>query len=151
MRGVVVLAILFLASCASSKLKRAERLIAKAIAQGAKVTNDTTYAPVIFTAPAMTFTTKLNKFQWGDTLYVRGKDGEAKIVTQIKKLPGTHRVDTILQLYCPEQKVQTRAPIEIDRKIEAGYTFWNVLFWFFVGLVVGFAIHFILRVVRILP
>lgn len=146
-----IILISVVSACSSIKLKRAERLIAKAVAQGAKVTNDTVYAPVTFKAPPMTFTTKLDKFRWGDTLYVRGKDGEAKIITQIKKLPGTHRVDTVVRVECPEQQVEKKVPIEIDREIKAGYTFWNLLFWFFVGLVVGAATYFILRVIKILP
>lgn len=151
MRGVVVLAILFLASCASSKLKRAERLIAKAVAQGAKVQDDTVYARVEFKAPEMRFETRLAGFRWGDTLYLPGKSGPAEVITRIVRKPGTNRVDTVVVVKCPEQGVETTTPVAIDRKIEAGYTFWNVLFWFFVGLVVGFAIHFILRVVKILP
>lgn len=133
-----------------SPLKRAQRLINKAVANGAKVNRDTTYAPVQFTAPAMTFQTKLDKWKWGDTLYVRGVNGEARVITKIVQRPGKVERDTIIKVECPEQQVKTTTPIAVDTEISAGYTFWNLLFWFFVGLITGGSVVFVLKTLRII-
>lgn len=141
---IVVILPVFLASCsASNRLKRAERLIAKAEANGAvwstKSKTDTVFRIDTVFVTGGRFDT-LVKYTT-DTITVT-KD---KIVTKVKVSPGkTIYVET----KCPDKIVVKKVPYTvthtITKTIKAGYSWFQLLLAGLFGLVVGYLIGRIL-------
>lgn len=147
MRYLVIL--LLLCSCGpASKLRRAERLIKAAMADGAKVKTDTVYRDIKFTAPEISFETTLLSPNWNDTLYITGKDS---IQVKIKRTPATKSEPEVVyvEAKCPERDVTTSVPVAVNQKISAGYTLWDLIILVIFCLVVGyFGGHILVNTIR---
>lgn len=128
-----------LASCsATNLLRRAEVLIDRAEAKGAKWKTDSVFQTIEFTAPKLTFSTTLNDPNWTDTLYLRGKDS---IQVKIKRIITPGKKETVyVQADCPEQKIQKKVATAINKKIEAGYSVWQMVILGIVAVIVGYFI-----------
>lgn len=110
----ILLSLIFFTSCGpAAKLRRAERLIEKAEAQGAKWKVDTVYSEIPVIVPSIHIDTVIQRIDFSDTIYIR----QNKVVTKIK-------VDTVnnnvyVSTRCPEQKVTAKVPVIVSRTINA--------------------------------
>ncbi len=130
-----VLLILTLISCGpTQKLKRAERLLAKAGELGAKWHSDTVYQDVTVLVPSVTHDTTFTSLP-GDTVTLTKDRLQVKYV----RLPGD---SVFIEGTCLPDTVRISVPVEVTRTIEAGYTVWDILKWcLFTGVVVFLAIQ----------
>lgn len=129
--------VVLLASCsATNLLRRAEVLIDRAEAKGAKWKTDTTFQTIEFTAPKLTFSTTLNDPDWSDTLYLRGKDS---IQVKIKRTVIQGKKETVyVKADCPELVIEKRVPVAVNKKIESGYSMWQMVILGIVAVIVGY-------------
>jgi hypothetical protein len=134
---VIALAVT-LASCGpAAKLRRAERLIAEAEAQGATVTMDTIFVDkLVITAPTQ-FDTVLSVVGFGDTLTIE----KEKIVTRIKVNTVTKEI--FVETKCPPDTIKINVPYTVTRKISArdGYSMWQMIILALVFLLVGYGVR----------
>lgn len=126
----IILPVLFLTACGSgAKLRRAERLIKKAEAQGATWRTDTIYKEIPIVVPAIKVDTVVERVNFADTITVINN----RVVTKIK-------VDTVnknvyVSTNCPEQNVVASVPVVVHRTIEAKtwIRWWYILIAFIAG------------------
>lgn len=125
--------VLLCVSCGpAAKLRRAQRLIDKAIADGAKV--DTTWTNVKFVAPAVNFNTTITDPQWQDTVYF--KDPNTGVEVKIKRVQIPGEKETVyVEGKCPPLPVEVPCPTEV--KVSAGFTWWDMLILAIFCLAVG--------------
>lgn len=118
MRITILLLTLLLLSCASNKLKRAERLIQKAEKLGAKWGVDTVYKeiPVFIDSVRVDsiFTSRV-----GDTVYLEKDRLKIKYIRL--------KADTFyIEGKCEADTVKITVPIEVKREIQTGAGFWDI-------------------------
>jgi len=123
---------LILSSCgAANQLKRAERLIAKAEAKGAKWSVDTVYVTKEVIVPEVKFDTVIQKVNFTDTLTIV-KDN---IVTKVKV--NTITKEIFVSTKCPPDTIRIEVPVRIDKSIKAGYTLLQLIGMMVFGIVLG--------------
>lgn len=128
--------ILLLSSCGpAAMLKRAEKLIAKAESQGAKVKIDTVFITKEIIVPETHFDTVLRQVNFRDTITII-KD---KVITRVKI--NTVSKEIFVETKCPEKKEIVKVPYTVVRKISAGYTLWQLIILGLVGLATGYGVR----------
>lgn len=140
---LILLGFFFLLSCGgpTGKLRRAEKLIAKAEAQGLKWSVDTVFKTIEVITPKIEFDTVLKQVNFTDTITVT-KDN---VITRLKINTVTKEV--FVSTECPSDTVFVKVPVQVKRKIEAGKG-WQYYFWRGLGLVVmAFIAGYITRAV----
>lgn len=132
----IILCILLSSCGASYNLRRAERHIAKAVAKGAEIKDDTVYKEITVIVPSSRAEQVITAPNWADTVVVT-KDS---ITVKILRIPGTTTTpETVyIQAECPEKTVTKKVPIAIKRQIKAGYTLWDMIILALVCLAVGY-------------
>lgn len=130
---IIVVSLLVLSCGPSQKLRKAEKLIAKAIEQGAEVKNDTIYKNIRLSVPGVAFNTTLSSPNWNDTLYIRGKDST---IVKIKRIPGPVE-KLFVEVKQPAKTIVQKVPVVIEREIKAGYTLWQVAILSVICITVG--------------
>lgn len=127
---LILLGFFILLSCGpTAKLKRAQKLIAKAEAQGLKWSVDTVFKTVEVITPKIEFDTVLRLVNFTDTITVT-KDN---VITRLKINTVTKEV--FVSTECPSDTVFVKVPVRVNRKLQAGKGFWYY-FWRGLGLVV---------------
>lgn len=127
-----ILAAVILASCSpAAKLRRAERLIDRAIADGAKIQHDTVFTEKIVTVPERIVDTLVTVQNITDTITVTVN----KVTTKVKYTPSTKTV--YIKTLCPKFTKTIRVPVVVERKISAGYSLWDLIILALVCLFAG--------------
>lgn len=135
MKAFLILAIVLVSCGPASKLRRAQKLIDKAIADGAKVKSDTTWTNIKFTSPAITFKTQLENPNWQDTVYLTGKDS---VQVKIKRVMIPGKKETVyVEAKCPEREQEVPCPTGVNQTIKAGCTLWDLIILAIICLLVG--------------
>lgn len=138
---LIAVAVLTTSCGPTSKLRRAERLIAKAEAQGLKWKSDTVWQTKTVIVPEIKFDTVLRDVNFRDTITVT-KD---RVVTKVK-------IDLKEKLIyvstdCPPDTVKIKVPIVVNKEITAkGYTTLGLIWRCAVSLLIGVVIGYILRI-----
>jgi len=130
--------------------EKADKLRAKAVEKGAKLTADTTFAQISLKSPEI-------KSEWQPQLPL-AKIRKDTVIRLEKKIPNAKKKaevrvwiqrDTItrIELYCPEQDVKGKAPVKVENKYEAPprYNFWDGLV---LGLIIGTLALFAIVILR---
>lgn len=122
----LVLAVIVSACGPASKLRRAERLITKAEAYGAKWHVDTLWRTVEISVPEVT-TDTIFKATEGDTVFLT-KD---RLHIQFRDLPGD---SVFIEGTCDPDTVKVNVPVEVTKTIEAKNNSW---IWYLVCYILG--------------
>lgn len=132
--SIGVILILFLSACSAQRdLAKAENLIERAITKGAKVKSDTIFKHVKFIAPSTVFKTTLTNPNWGDTVYIKGKDST---IVKIKRVFGP-KEKVFVEVKSPERVIIKKVPMIVEKQISAGYSLWDLIILAIVSAVVG--------------
>lgn len=140
---LMLLGFFILLSCGgpTGKLKRAQKLIAKAEAQGLKWSVDTVFKTVEVITPKIEFDTVLKQVDFHDTITVT-KDN---VITRLKINTVTKEV--FVSTECPSDTVFVKVPVQVNKKLQAGKSFW---YYFLRGLglvILAFIAGYITRAV----
>jgi len=151
--ALVILAVV-MGSCSASqraanKIRRAEKLIAKAEQLGATWETDTVFREVKVTVPKTEFDTVVKVTTWRDTITVV-KD---RLVTRVVVTPETKSV--YIASKCDTVTIIKEVPVEVNKSLHTGATMWQKLgrsaIWLIIGLIVGFALCWFGKLLRIIP
>ena len=142
MKILVILLVVGLAGCGpTGKIKRAQRLIALAEAQGVTWKTDTVWVKRSVIVPEVHFDTVVQVKSFIDTVIVT-KD---KVITKVKV--NTLTKEVFVSTDCPGDTVVIRVPTIINREISAkGYTGWGLAWRCVVFLLIGVVIGYILKI-----
>lgn len=119
---LIVLIAMLLSSCsdkATRQLRRSEKLLNKAIANGAKVSADTIIKEVTLTIPEVRTDTIFQSRQ-GDTVVIQKDRLRIKYVN----LPAD---SVYIEGECKADTIIKRIPVAIYKKIESGRTVWDMV------------------------
>ncbi len=124
-----IIILLGLSSCsdkATRQLRRSEKLLNKAIANGAKVTADTVIKEVAITIPEIK-TDTIFQSREGDTVTITKDRLQIKYV----KLPAD---SVYIEGECKADTIVKRIPVAVYKKISSGHTTWDMVI---LGIVVA--------------
>lgn len=142
--------VVLLASCSASNLvRRADKLIARAEAKGAKWHTDTTFHTINLHVPGIEFKTTLAAPNWADTILI-GSKGKDSIQVKILRIPATPKEPekVFVQVACPDQVAAARVPVVVNRKIDAGYSLWDMIILAIVCLIVGYFSRILIKTIQ---
>ena len=117
-----IIILLGLSSCsdkATRQLRRSEKLLDKAIANGAKVSTDTIIKEVIFTIPEVR-TDTIFQSREGDTIRIE-KD---RLRITYVNLPAD---SVYIEGECKADTIVKRIPVAVYKKISSGHTTWDMV------------------------
>lgn len=136
-----ILIIMIMASCSpAAKLRRAEKLIAKAEEMGAKWHVDTVYVTKHVIVPETHFDTVLTEVNFRDTITVE-KD---KVVTRVKV--NTVSKEIFIETKCPPDTIKIKVPVTVTKTIKAkGYSLWQLIILALVMLLAGYGVRAFMR------
>lgn len=142
----IIVGLLLMASCSpESKLRRAKRLITQAENSGLKWKSDTVFQEVTLTVPVVQFDTVVKVQDWHDTITVV-KD---RVTTKVLVRPETKTV--YIASKCDSVVIVKKVPYTVEREIRVGDSFWTNLKQGFLWLLVGFAVCWVLKLVKVIP
>lgn len=102
-------------------LKKADRAIAKAQQLGAKVTQDTVFINSNILIPEYRTDTLIKINSFTDTIRLENEKIKWKVkVNTIEKT-------VYVEAKCKADTVIIRVPVEVTRKIKAGYSLWDII------------------------
>lgn len=135
--------VLVLSSCGpANKLRRAERLISAAEAQGAKWSVDTVFKEIKVITPKIEFDTVLRQVNFTDTITVE-KD---KVITRFKI--NTLTKEIFVHTECPPDTIRVEVPVTVTKEIKAGATTWDIIILGIAIAVVFFIIGYVVRMIK---
>lgn len=141
----IIVGLLLMASCSpSAKIRRAQRLIAQAEAAGLQWESDTVFQTIVVKTPETYFDTVLRQVNFRDTIVVT----RDKVVTRVKI--NTVSRDVFVETKCPEKIVVKKVPHTVTREIQVGDRFWTDFKEALIWLVIGFAVCFVLKTLRVI-
>lgn len=139
------MALVIASSCSpESKLRRAQRLIQQAENSGLVWKSDTVFQEVTLTVPVVQIDTFVKVQDWRDTITVV-KD---RVTTKVLVRPVTKEV--YISSKCDSVVITKRVPYEVTREIQVGDRFWTDLKEAIIWLVIGFAVCFVLKTLRVI-
>ena len=120
--------------------RKRDEFIKKAIAHGAKIQLDTTWAIVPIISPEIKFETTLSPLSFKDTIIVRdSKSGqEIKVKVNVDTTTREPKGTIHIESKTPPQKSEQKVPIATNTKITACHGFWYDAKLFAIGIVIGF-------------
>lgn len=127
--------LLLVVGCRSAQrdLQKAERLIARAELNGAKIKADTTWNKIEFKSPEIKFETIIDDPRPYDSVFIVRDSIQLKIKKII--VAGKPRLEVSGKV--PPMVITKRVPVIIERKIKAGHSLWEMIILAIVAFVVG--------------
>lgn len=140
--GIVI--VLFLAGCsAQSKLRRAQRLIKLAEAEGAAWKVDTVFSERIVIVSETKVDTVVKVVNWTDTITLT-KD---KIVTRVVVTPAEKRV--YIESKCDPDTIRIKVPTTVNKVIQVDKIgTWDWIKIFLIGFAAGVILFGVYRLLR---
>lgn len=146
---IILVLTLFLSGCsvlrkdaANRHLKKAERLMQKAIDKGAKVKRDTVVKTIAFTVPGIKDSRTVTFRSLRDTLFIPMESGiEAKVSVDTENKTATAEVK------CPETIVERKIEVPCT-EIKTGYSLYELIVLAVACLAVGYFSSFFIRIRR---
>ena len=136
----VILAALLFSCGPQAKLRRAERLIAKAEAQGARWKVDTVFKEITVYTTKIEFDTVLKQVNFHDTITVI-KDN---VITRFKI--NTVTKDIYVNTECPPDTIEILVPVTVNKEINAKKRSWTFyVAWALLLMIAAFVAGYIVR------
>lgn len=139
MKYLIIILLIFTSCGPAAKLRRAEKLIAKAEKQGAKWKSDTVFKTIEVMTVKTQFDTVLKHVNFTDTITLT-KD---KIVTKVKINTVTKEV--FVSTKVPADTIRVEVPVIVNREIKAGHGFWYYLIRGLLLAILAFVAGYLLR------
>lgn len=136
-----IIALVILTSCGpQAKLRRAERLIAKAEAQGARWKSDTVFVEKQIITRERHIDTLIQRVDFRDTITVI----QDKVVTKVKINTVTKEV--FIDTECPPDTVKISVPVVVNREISAKKRSWTFyVAWALLLIIAAFVTGYLVR------
>jgi hypothetical protein len=143
MKYFLIILLLF-TGCASNKanrkLKRANRLIAEAVALGAEVHPDTVYKEIPVFIPQVR-TDSIFVTEVGDTVYIEKDRLKIKFID----LPGD---SVFIEGKCDSLTKIVEVPVTVTKEIKTGLSVLVVVQWSILALIIGGVLGYLVKILR---
>lgn len=131
MKYAIIISLLCISCGPTFYLKKAERAIKKAEQLGAVIQHDTVYTDRTYFIPEYKTDTVIKVQSFTDTIRIENERVKWKIkINTVEK-------EVFVEAKCKADTVIIRTPIEVIRKINSGYSLWDMIILCIVVFVVG--------------